>query len=114
MKRHQRVNHRPHSDQGEEPRRDTTDGISEVEEPHRQATEDDGEVQPGEERALVGEEDFGSTRVGRAMRFPAWMRGLEWGRLDVEGKWRHSGGGVARLGDERGKLTWRCLEEGLA
>jgi hypothetical protein len=59
MERHQGIDHGAHGDEGEEPGGDTTNGISEVEEADGETTEDDGEVEPGEEGALVGEEDFG-------------------------------------------------------
>lgn len=52
------------------------------------------------------------------MRFPARRRLLD-GGLDVEKKWGEgAGGGGGKWsgevwGDERGKLTWTRLEEGL-
>jgi hypothetical protein len=59
MKRHQRVDHGAHGHQGKEAGGDATDGVAEVEEADGETAEDDGEVEPGEEGALVGEEDFG-------------------------------------------------------
>lgn len=41
-----------------------TDIIAKVEEAHSEAAEDDGEMQPGEERALVGKGDFGLYSYG--------------------------------------------------
>jgi hypothetical protein len=45
-----------------------TDGVAEVEQPDGQAAQDDGEVEPAEKGAFVGEEDFGfySGREGDA------------------------------------------------
>lgn len=59
MKRHQGVDHGAHGDEGEEAGGDATDGVAEVEEADGETAEDDGEVEPGEEGALIGEEDFG-------------------------------------------------------
>ena len=60
MERHERVEHAPHGDDGEETRADAGGGVgAEVEQADGEAAEDDGEVEPGEEGALVGEEDLG-------------------------------------------------------
>ncbi len=59
MKRHQRVDHGTHCHQRKEAGGDATDGITEVEEADGETAEDDSKVEPGEEGALVGEEDFG-------------------------------------------------------
>ncbi len=59
MKRHQRVDHGAHGHQRKEAGGDAADGITEVEEADGETAEDDGEVEPGEEGSLVGEEDFG-------------------------------------------------------
>jgi hypothetical protein len=55
----QRVYHGHHGDEGEEAGGDLADLVAEVEEPDCETAEDDGEVEPGEEGALVSEEDFG-------------------------------------------------------
>lgn len=60
MERHKRVDHATHGDDCEEPGADAGSGIgAKVEQTDGEATEDDGEVEPGEKGALVGEEDFG-------------------------------------------------------
>lgn len=79
MKCHQRVDHSPHSDEGEEPRRDTADGISKVEKTDSQSAEDDGEVEPGEEGALVGEEDFGFDACGEGDALSCTEEAIRWG-----------------------------------
>ena len=53
------VDHRGHCDEGEEAGRDLANLVAKVEQADGQTAEDDGEVQPAEECALVGEEDFG-------------------------------------------------------
>lgn len=52
------VDHGCHGDNGEEGGGDAADAVAEVEEADCEPAEDDGEVEPGEEGALVGEEDF--------------------------------------------------------
>ena len=59
MERHERIQHRRQGHQSEQSRRDLADSVAEVEEADGEAAEDDGEVEPGEEGAFVGEEDFG-------------------------------------------------------
>ena len=59
MKGKQRIDHRRHGHQREKTGGDAADGVAEVEQADGEATEDDGEVEPGEEGALVGEEDLG-------------------------------------------------------
>ena len=60
MKRHERIDHAPHRHDCEEAGTDTGRGIgAKVKETDGEAAEDDGEVEPGEKGALVGEEDFG-------------------------------------------------------
>jgi hypothetical protein len=59
MERKQRVNHSHHGDDGEQAGADFPNLVAKVEQPDGEAAEDDGEVEPGEEGALVGEEDFG-------------------------------------------------------
>ena len=71
MEGNEGVGHGGHGDEGEEPGGDLADLVAEVEEADGQAAEDDGEVEPGEERALVGEEDFGLDAGGEGDAF-AW------------------------------------------
>lgn len=74
MKRHQRVDHRSHGDDREQAGGDAPDAVSEIEQAHGQTAQDDGEVQPGEKCALVGEEDFGFDPCGKrdAFAFFGW------------------------------------------
>ena len=71
MECHKRIYHRCHCDQGEKARRDATDAVAEVEKADGEAAEDHREVEPGEEGAFIGEEDFGfdAGREGDAL---AW------------------------------------------
>ena len=55
----QGIHHGHHGHNGEQARRDLADLVAEVEQADGQAAEDNGEVEPREEGALVGEEDFG-------------------------------------------------------
>ncbi len=85
MERHERIDHAAHGDNGEEPRADAGRGVvAKVEQADGQAAEDDGEVEPGEEGAFVGEEDFGLDARGE-------RDALAGGRLE---QWlgRHGGG----------------------
>ena len=52
------VEHRRHCDGGEADGADPADAVAEVEKADGEAAEDGGEVEPGEECALIGEEDF--------------------------------------------------------
>ena len=66
--------------------------VAEVEEPDPEAAEEDGEVEPGEEGALVGEEDFGLDARRERDAF-AWgeerLEGRGGGRRGVPGAvWR--------------------------
>lgn len=51
------------------------DGVAEVEQADGQTAQDDGEVEPAEEGALVGEEDFGFYAGGQGDAF-AWVEVL--------------------------------------
>ncbi len=53
------INHGGHGDQGEQAGRNAADGVAEVEQADSETAEDDGEVEIGEEGALIGEENFG-------------------------------------------------------
>lgn len=72
MEGHQRVDHGPHGDEGEEGGGDAADAVAEVEQPDGQAAQDDGEVEPGEEGALVGEEDLGLDPGGEGDAFACY------------------------------------------
>ena len=75
MKRHERIDHAPHRYDGEEAGADAGSGVrAKVEQTDGEAAEDDCEVEPGEEGALVGEEDFGLDAGGEGNAFP--RRGL--------------------------------------
>jgi hypothetical protein len=52
------VDHGAHGDDGEEGGGDATDAIAKVQQTNGETAEDDGEVQPREKGALVGEEDL--------------------------------------------------------
>jgi len=76
------VDHGGQGDEREEAGADLADAVAEVEQADGQAAEDDGEVEPGEEGALVGEEDFGLDAGGEGDAFA-------WGGSDgVSGCWR--------------------------
>jgi hypothetical protein len=53
------VEHGAHGDEREDARADLPDAVAKVEQPDGEPAQDDGEVEPAEERALVGEEDLG-------------------------------------------------------
>ena len=53
------VEHGTHGDEREDTRADLPDPVAKVEQSNGEATENDGEVEPAEEGALVGEEDLG-------------------------------------------------------
>lgn len=78
MECRKRIDHAPHGHDCEEPGADAGSGIgAEVQQTNGEATEDDGEVEPGEKGALIGEEDFGFDSGGEGDAF-AW-RGLKEG-----------------------------------
>jgi hypothetical protein len=58
------VDHGAHGDDGEEGGGDAADAVAEVQEADGQTAEDDSEIEPGEEGALVGEENFGLDASG--------------------------------------------------
>jgi hypothetical protein len=64
MERKQRIRHSHHSNEGKQAGADFPDFVAEVEKADGEAAEYDGEVEPGEEGALVGEEDFGFDACG--------------------------------------------------
>ena len=70
MERDQRIDHAAHRDECEEPGADAGRGVgAKVEQTDGEAAENDGEVEPGEEGALVGEEDFGLDARGQGDAF---------------------------------------------
>jgi len=73
MERHQGIQHGRHGDDSKKARTNLADLVAEVEEPDGQAAEDDGEVEPGEEGTLVGEEDFRLDAGGEGDAL-AWRR----------------------------------------
>jgi hypothetical protein len=72
----QRVYHGHHGNEGEEAGGDFSDLVAEVQEADCEAAEDDGEVEPGEESTLVGEEDLGLDSRGEGDAL-AWETLLE-------------------------------------
>jgi len=97
VKRYQCVEHRRKRDESEEAGGDLAYAVAEVEQADGEAAEHDGEVEPGEEGALVGEEDFGFDADGEGDAL-AWAIGLALG-----------GRVVGKIGRTR-----RSLEERLA
>lgn len=61
----QGVHHHDHRDKHEHARRDASDTVAKVQETDRQGAEKDGEVEPGQEGALVGEKDLGLDTHGQ-------------------------------------------------
>lgn len=59
------VDHGEHGDAGEEKGRDEGDAVAKVEHANGQGANDDGEVEPREKGALVGEEDLGLDARGQ-------------------------------------------------
>lgn len=69
MVRHQRIHHRRHRHGREYHGGGAADAVAEVQEADGETAENDGEVEPGEEGALVGEEDFGLDADGKGDSF---------------------------------------------
>ena len=63
------VNHSRHGDNGEKESGDESWPVAKVQHANCESSEDDGEVQPREERSLVGEEDFGFDTGGKSDTF---------------------------------------------
>jgi len=74
---HEGVQHGGQGDEGEEARGDLADAVAEVEQADGQTAEDDGEVEPGEEGAFVGKEDFGFDAGGEGDALAFGGSGLE-------------------------------------
>ena len=64
MESEQGVEHGDHGHEGEETGADPTDIVTKVEQADGETAQDDGEVQPAEEGAFVGEEDLGFDSSG--------------------------------------------------
>lgn len=79
MERKQCVDHSHHSDDGKQTSADLPNLVAEVEKADGEAAEDDGEVEPGEEGALVGEEDFGFDAGGEGDALSCGLRVRGWG-----------------------------------
>ena len=75
----QSIDHGEESNDGEYCRRDASDTVTEIEKADSEAAEDDGEVEPGEKSALIGEEDFGLHSGGEG---DALACGLEFSRTE--------------------------------
>jgi hypothetical protein len=74
MERKQRIDHRSHSNQREQACAYLSDFVAKIEETDGETTKDYGEVEPGEEGAFVGEEDFGLDARGEGDALPwDWM-----------------------------------------
>lgn len=58
------IDHGQHGDDGEQQGGDLGRGVAKVEHANSQRAEDDGKVEPGEEGALIGEEDLGFDASG--------------------------------------------------
>lgn len=69
MERNQRIQHGRHGNEGEKPRGDAADSIAKVEKTDGETAQDDGEVEPGEEGTLIGEEDLGLDAGGEGNAF---------------------------------------------
>ena len=70
MERDKRIDHAPHRHECEQAGADARRGVgAKVEQTDGEAAEDDGEVEPGEKGALVGEEDFGLDARGQGDAF---------------------------------------------
>ena len=97
MERHKRIDHGGHGHDGEQARADPADRVPEVEQTDGEGGEQDGEVEPGEEGAFVGEEDFGLDPGGEGDAFAC----------EGEGR-RVSGVGVlGGRGEEVPGVVWR-------
>jgi hypothetical protein len=104
MEGHKRIYHRHHGDEREQTGRDATDAVAEIQQTNGQASQDDGEIEPGEKCALVGEEDFGFDAGGKCNAL-AWMSSSWVSPItDVENIWMMNTN-LARSGEEV-ERTW--------
>ncbi|KFY21126.1 hypothetical protein V491_03141 [Pseudogymnoascus sp. VKM F-3775] len=69
MIRNQRIHHRRYRNPREQERGDEGGAVAKVQHAQREGAEDDGAVEPGEEGALVGEEDLGLDAGGEGDAF---------------------------------------------
>ncbi len=99
MERHEGVDHGGHGDEGEETGGDAPNAITEVEEADGQAAEDDGEVQPAQKGALIGEEDLGFDSCGQGnalacRRLVVGQGSFPWDREGQRRAGKHTGSGL--------------------
>lgn len=78
MERNKRIDHRSHSHEREQPRRDAAYWVTKVQKANGKATEYDGEVEPWEEGPLIGEENFGLDTCGErnSLAYEDWSERL--------------------------------------
>lgn len=76
MKCHQRIYHSCHSNKRKQPSRDTANAVAEVQKADGEAAENDGEIEPGEEGALISEEDFWFDAGGKGDSFACFGFGF--------------------------------------
>ena len=114
MKGDQSINHGGHGHRCEQACANPTDTVAEVEEANCETAEDDGEVEPGDESPLVGEEDFGfhTRREGDAF---SWRRGLVSG-MTGEGpageRGKRGGGNLGRNGGRKQRQQHLTRKDG--
>ena len=92
MERHKRIDHGGHGHDGEQARADPADRVPEVEQTDGEGGEQDGEVEPGEEGAFVGEEDFGLDPGGEGDAFACEGEGRRVSGVGVLGEGSLGGG----------------------
>lgn len=111
MERRQRIDHGRHGDEGEQAGGNAADLVAEVEQADGEPAEDDGEVEPGEEGAFVGEKNFGLHPRGQGDAFSCF--GGKRGKEGLVG-WGLNGGGKGKWGEggEWGKRRWKGLPGG--
>ena len=74
----QRIRHGGHCYQREQPGADLANLVAEVEQSDGEPAEDDGEVEPGEKGALVGEEDLGLDAGGEGDALAWGLESVSW------------------------------------
>lgn len=107
------VDHGAHGDGGEEGGRDAADGVAEVEQADRQAAQDDGEVEPRQEGALVGEEDLWLDPRRQGDAFSCIGEGCQLDEMEMSG-WREERIESICIGlaGEWSEVCWRYIWEG--
>lgn len=73
------VQHGGHGDEGEAAGADLADAVAKVEQADGEAAENDAEIEPRQEGALVGEEDFGLDACGEGDALACRGRSVGWG-----------------------------------